>query len=126
MREYNGFTGEQRLQGDRIIKQAIKDGILPPLHEVKCSICGQDKGVRHYHNEDYTPGNVVSDAIPICFRCHMHIHARNKKTENWIKYEKEVFKGNKKSIPVYTKYWTKEWEDEVCNRKTNNLDQYLK
>lgn len=105
MREYNGFSPEERMNGDRIIKEAIKRGILPPLNETVCAICGQDKGVRHYHNEDYTPSKVVEDATPLCFRCHMHIHARNKNTANWKRYEMEVVQGNKRWKPVYTKWW---------------------
>lgn len=105
MKEYNGFTPQQRIEGNKIIKKAIKDGILPPLNQTKCAICGQDKGVRHYHNEDYSPENIIADATPLCWRCHMHIHAKNKNTPKWKKYEKEVIQGNKRWKPVYTKYW---------------------
>lgn len=105
MKAYNGFTPEERERGNKIIKRAIKTKRLPPLNKTKCSICGQDKGVRHYHNEDYTPENIIKDATPLCWRCHMHIHAKNKNTDNWKKYEREVIQGNKRYPPVYNKYW---------------------
>lgn len=109
--DYNGFNSEQRTLGDKIIKDAIKKGILPPLNETRCAICGQDKGVRHYHNEDYRPEKVIEDATPLCWRCHMHIHTKHKTTANWKKYEEEVFQGNKRYPPIYTKNW-KDKEEE--------------
>lgn len=105
MKTYNGFTPEERERGNQIIKRAIKTKRLPPLNKTKCSICGQDKGIRHYHNEDYNPKNIIKDATPLCWRCHMHIHAKNKNTDNWKKYEREVIQGNKRYPPVYNKYW---------------------
>jgi hypothetical protein len=76
--KYNGFSSEQRIEGDKIIKKAIKDGVLPPLNKVTCKICGQDKGVREYHTEDYSPDKILDDVIPICWRCHRHIHQKKK------------------------------------------------
>ena len=55
MNEYNGFSEKERLKGDRIIKKAIENGDLPPLNQTRCCICGQDKGIRQYHCEDYSP-----------------------------------------------------------------------
>ena len=100
MKSYNGFSPKERLEGDKIIKQAIKDGILKPLDECSCALCGQDKGIRHYHNEDYSKENVVKDAICVCWRCHMMIHCRFKHKEAYIKYAKEI-KSGKKYPPVY-------------------------
>lgn len=37
---YNGFSPEERDKGDKIIKQAIEDGKLPPLNKTKCCVCG--------------------------------------------------------------------------------------
>ena len=102
---YNGFTPAERKRGDYLIKRAISKGILPPLNQTVCAICGQDKGIRHYHNEDYTPKNIIKDATPLCWRCHMHIHTKNKNTPYWKKYQLEVFEGNKRYPPVYQKYW---------------------
>jgi hypothetical protein len=100
MNSYNGFTGEQREQGNKIIKKAIKDGILKPLTEVECLYCKQKEGIRHYHNEDYTPENIISDAIPVCWRCHMMIHKRFRHPKSYEKYFAEIKKG-KQYPPVY-------------------------
>ena len=74
MAEYNGFTDKERRDGDKLIKKAIEEGVLPPLNKVSCKICGQDKGVREYHAEYYSPDRILDDVIPICWRCHRHIH----------------------------------------------------
>ena len=43
MKSYNGFTGEQRIAGDKIVKKAIADGLLPNPNTQPCCICGQDQ-----------------------------------------------------------------------------------
>lgn len=100
MKSYNGFSPKERMEGDRLIKQAIKDGILKPLNECSCVLCGQDKGIRHYHCEDYSPQNVVQDAKCLCWRCHMILHSRFRHKEAYINYIKEV-KSGKRYEPVY-------------------------
>lgn len=100
MNSYNGFSPAQRQKGDKIIKAAIAEGKLKPLTEVKCYICGQDEGIRHYHNEDYSPENVIADARPVCWRCHMMIHKRFRHPKSYEKYISEV-KAGKRYPPVY-------------------------
>ena len=104
--KYNGFSSEERNEGDKIIKKAIKDGILPPLNKVTCKICGQDKGVREYHTEDYSPDKILDTVIPICWRCHRHIHQK-KKGPKWHEYE-EMLKRGEIAEPYYYKWWTPE------------------
>ena len=100
MKSYNGFTPKQRLAGDKIIKKAIEDGILMKLSDCKCKFCGQDKGIRHYHCEDYSPENILNDAIPVCWLCHMMIHSRFKHPKSYVKYFREIKKGKRYS-PTY-------------------------
>lgn len=100
MKDYNGFTAKQRMHGDKIIKEAIKRGMLPPLSECSCYLCGQRKGILHYHNEDYTPENVIKDAKPVCWTCHMMIHARFDHPKSYEKYMESVRNG-KQYPPVY-------------------------
>ncbi|RAP49288.1 MAG: hypothetical protein BZ138_07865 [Methanosphaera sp. rholeuAM270] len=119
---YNGFSPEQRMDGDKIVKEAIKKGILPPLNEVSCEICGQDKGVRHYHAEDYSPDKIVDDVIPVCWECHMHIHTKNKNNPRWIRYEKRLKRGEK-SRPHYNKWWTP--DDDYNEDDLISLDEWL-
>lgn len=93
MNSYNGFTPEQRIKGDEIIKEAINNGTLPKLSECKCKFCGQDKGILHYHCEDYSPKNILKDVIPVCWRCHMMIHTRFKHPLSYKLYFWEISKG---------------------------------
>lgn len=104
--EYNGFSPEERDEGDKIIKKAIEEGILPDLHSIPCELCGQDKGVREYHAEDYSPDKILDDVICVCKSCHLHIHAA-RKGDGWKKREEEIKKGIRHK-PTYTKSWTPE------------------
>ena len=74
--DYNGFTGEERDNDeiDEIYEKAISDGKLKPLEETKCVICGQDKGIRVYHAENYFPEKIVDSSFPMCFKCHARVH----------------------------------------------------
>lgn len=98
MKDYNGFTPAQRNEGDRIIKKAIADGILPP--PTKCRICGQTEGIMHYHAENYEPDKILKSCRSLCWRCHLVFHSRFRAPEQAKKYFKEVLSG-KKYPPVY-------------------------
>lgn len=86
MKSYNGFTPYQRTKGDKILKAAIGSGLIPDPNTQPCQICGQTQGIRHYHNEDYTPENIVNDARVLCWRCHMMLHSRFSHPESFAKY----------------------------------------
>ncbi len=101
MKSYNGFTPEQRQRGGELIKKAIADGILPPLNTQPCVICGQDKGIRHYHCEDYSEENVVADARVVCWQCHMMIHTRFSHPQSFARYMLNVVLYGKRFEPVY-------------------------
>lgn len=100
MRSYNGFTPQQRMRGDYIIKQAIKEGILPAATDCKCVVCGQDKGIRHYHTEDYTPEHIVEKCEVWCWRCHLIHHSRHINPEACEAYFESIKQGVKYP-PVY-------------------------
>ena len=76
MRYYYQWSPEQRKEGDQIVKQAIADGILPKPETQPCVICGRQYGVRHYHQEDYTPEHIVENSMCVCAACHRQIHMR--------------------------------------------------
>lgn len=97
---YNGFSPKTRMRGDKILKKAVSDGVLPPLDSVKCAWCGQDKGIRHYHNEDYSPENIIQDATPLCWRCHLMLHSRWRYPKSYKFYKKLVDNGQT-FPPVY-------------------------
>lgn len=100
LKSYNGFTPEQREQGDRIIKEAIAKGELKPLKDCVCADCGQDKGIRHYHTEDYSPDKILKAVVPLCWRCHMMLHSRFRHPKSYAAY-KEAVKNGKRYAPVY-------------------------
>lgn len=104
--EYNGFTEKERNKGERIIKKAEKEGRLTDRHATICKMCGQDKGVREYHAEDYSPDKILDDVIPLCWRCHRHIHRKNKGPK-WHEYE-EMLKRGERAEPFYWKWWHEE------------------
>ena len=72
MKEYNGFSGKERDKVAVIIRKAIQSGELPAPN--KCCMCGQEKGMLHYHLEDYS--KPLEDLQPICVGCHMRLHIR--------------------------------------------------
>lgn len=76
MRSYYNWTPAQRLEGDKLVKQAISEGRLPDPNTQPCVICGKQYGVRHYHQEDYTPEHIVENSMCVCAECHRQIHMR--------------------------------------------------
>ena len=109
--EYNGFNPEQREASKGIIAKALDEGKLKPLKETKCSICGQDKGLREYHIEDYSSEEkIINSAKPVCWTCHQYIHhQKDKNLEVFERYVKEA-KENPRS-PIYiANLWTKDDE----------------
>lgn len=100
MKSYNGFTPEQRYKGLEIVKAAIANGELKPINKCVCAHCGQDKGIRQYHSENYTPENIVKQVVPLCWRCHMMLHSRFKHPKSYEKYKEDI-KNGVKFKPVY-------------------------
>ena len=110
--DYNGFISEER-ECDDILDKAIADGVLKPLEETKCVICGQDKGLRVYHVENYFPEKVVDSSYPMCFKCHQRIHGSKMKNPALFKeYLQEVREIPKP--PSYRNYWMPE-RDKVLD-----------
>lgn len=105
--DYNGFTGEERECND-ILEKAIAEGKLKPLEETKCIICGQDKGIRVYHAENYFPEKVVDSSYPMCFKCHARVHGV--KITNPPKFKEYLQEVREIPLPpTYNKvYWTPE------------------
>ena len=93
------FSGEKRLASMSLIEKAIKEGRLMPLKLSECFWCGQSKGIKHYHCEDYD--NPVEDAICLCWRCHMIWHSRFRKPEATFKYIYEVMVLKKQYPAVF-------------------------
>lgn len=101
LKPYNGFSPQQREKASRIQREAIKSGRLKDPNECACSICGQDKGIRHYHNEDYSDEMILENCRVVCWRCHMMIHKRFRHPESFAKYMIDVVLYKKQYPPVY-------------------------
>ncbi len=96
MKEYNGFTGDERNKAGAIIRRAIKSGkVAPPT---KCCLCSQEKGLLHYHLEDYS--KPLQNLKPICVGCHMRLHIRFEYPNLWKKHLHDLQAG--KNSPAYT------------------------
>lgn len=105
--DYNGFSPKER-NCEKIQEKAIADGILKPLEETKCVICGQDKGIRVYHVENYLPEKVVGNSYPMCSKCHARVHGV--KITNPPKFRQYLEEVREIPLPpTYNKtYWTPE------------------
>lgn len=91
MKAYNGFTGEERERVGKIINDMVKSGLLNKA--IVCNRCKQDKGIIHYHLEDYSLP-VTEDKIEhLCWRCHMMLHSRRRNPEAVVNYFKEISEG---------------------------------
>lgn len=99
--KYNGFSGYEREKGDRILKEAIAQGVIPSPMTQPCCICGQDQGIRHYHCENYSPSLIVNNARVLCWRCHMMLHSRFRDSETTAKYFINVVIYKMKYPPVF-------------------------
>lgn len=108
---YKKWTAEQRVQSLKLTNQAKALGLLEDPRQ--CSICGQDKGILHTHNTDYdvtlslTPKlidgtftqeellKVKSVLVPLCWRCHMMLHKKERHPESYKRYIESINNGVK-------------------------------
>lgn len=86
---YNGFTGERRLEIDKLVKAAYRDGSLE--RPAACMACGQDQGPIIGHLEDYDRWRDAT--IPLCQRCHLMLHCRWRAPAAWHRYRELVRMG---------------------------------
>ncbi len=81
MRDYNGFSSNERAKVGKLQLEAIRSGKLPK--PTKCELCGTSEGQLQLHNEDYS--KPLDDAHPICRACHLALHVRFNNPERWEK-----------------------------------------
>ncbi len=119
MRNYKQWTAEYRKESLKLTNKAKKMGWIP--QPKKCRRCGQEDGILHLHNEDYTvthetltdvfnrfPIQITKEEIeainqalePICWRCHLMHHSKHRNAKAVEIYQDEVRRG-KKYPPVY-------------------------
>lgn len=114
--DYNGFTGDERdnKEVDEIYEKAIEEGKLKPLEETKCVICGQDKGIRVYHAENYFPEKIVDSSFPMCYKCHARVHGV--KLTNPQKYREYLEEVREIPLPpTYNKFYWMPERDKVLD-----------
>ena len=73
-------------------------------------MCGQDKGVREYHNTDYflEGEEYIKSLQCLYFKCHRAIHAEYAGKES---KHLNLVRSGKMNKPTYTKYYT--IQDEI-------------
>lgn len=97
MKNYRGWTHEERMAFNKVIDAAIKSGVLKPLKEVGCNRCGQKEGLLSYHSPWYAS---IKSIEPLCWRCHMITHLERWKPQVCEQYWEEV-KAGKQYPPVF-------------------------
>lgn len=106
MRSYYQWTPEQRMEGEKLVKEAIASGKLPDPNTQPCVICGKQYGARHYHQEDYTPENIVENSMCVCAACHREIHLRWWHPEKYREYMTRQMNGLK-YMKIFDEYYHK-------------------
>lgn len=117
MRDYKGFTDKERRANQYQVNKAIKNGELAHPCTLPCEMCGQDKGIREWHCEDYTPEVAMQSLHCLCWRCHRNHHIvevgeEHKKYKSAKLYFDKVAEGMIFK-PVYMKHYTREMEEEL-------------
>jgi len=110
MKDYNGFTADQRNRSYAWLKAQWAAGLLP--RPSRCCACGQDRGIIDAHAEDYSEpfGPHLLD-YPLCFICHMMVHCRFKAKGAWNRYRAAIAQGYRfpafftRNFPAFTKLY---------------------
>ena len=115
MNWYKGYSPQQRYASLETIHKAIADGVIKDAYDCKCEICGQDKGVREWHADDYAPETLLQNIRVLCWKCHRNLHIyeigpKHEKYE-WAKRYFEKVREGVQYTPTYTRFYTKEMED---------------
>ena len=70
MRDYKGWTANERLASLKKTKAAIAAGIIPS--PTKCNRCGKTTGRIDYHNHNYS--DPIKYLEQMCQGCHIRLH----------------------------------------------------
>lgn len=130
MNDYKGYSGKHRMKVQRIINKAIKEKDIPSPLNLKCDICGQDKGIREWHSWDYRLETALETIQCLCWRCHRNWHVFEKGETDTTSYIKavEYFTNVKRKgmiyPPVYNKkYYSKEDEEKRLKHKEDHINE---
>lgn len=80
LKDYNGFTHEQRVKGWQAMHLAVRMKLISPTKDLQCEICGATHPTKlQYHSEDYCK---LAEYV-LCISCHKCLHQRYKNLEIW-------------------------------------------
>ena len=106
MRNYKGYTEQDRRKNLAKVKTLIAQGKLENPNNLKCEICGQDKGIREYHCMDYNPAVALQSLKCLCYKCHRYLHVYELgESHKYYKNAKTYFERVKSGYiykPVYS------------------------
>lgn len=103
MRDYNGFSGAERMAAHRWLTVEWESGRLarPSL----CCACGQDRGIIDAHAEVYSRPFTAEklQAFELCYICHLMLHCRfGKGRAAWDRY-RSVIAGGGRYAPTHVR-----------------------
>jgi hypothetical protein len=75
---YNGFSAAERMRADRIMRAAIRAGLISPTMRCFCGLT--PPAALMYHLEDYCK---PLEPIVACVECHMRLHSRFRAPNRW-------------------------------------------
>ena len=87
--DYNGFTGQERINGWRLVKFLISQKIVANPVGKPCEICGTTMET-NYHNENYYQ---PWKPYILCKQCHFALHNRLK--GKWSEWQDLINKHSK-------------------------------
>lgn len=126
MREYKGYSHNERMANLNKVKKAIKDNLIPDPKDCACEICGQTEGVREYHCYNYHPLVAMKCMMVLCWKCHRNLHileiGETHERYGYVTYYFDEVNKGKVFPPMYTKYYTKEMEEERRKQRENGAD----
>jgi hypothetical protein len=74
-KEY-GLKNPQKIKARRAVSNSIRDGKLPRVSTLFCSICNEKQATQYHHHKGYEEKYWL-DVIPVCSQCHNNIHYAN-------------------------------------------------
>jgi len=90
MKDYNGFSGEERMSSYNKLKYKIQKGEVEDWKNKPCEICGLQSPTNMAHQEDYANHKHYHT---LCVECHMKLHGRFSKPFIWLRHLNDVKNG---------------------------------
>ena len=93
MRAYNGYSERDRRRAQAWLNRQWQSGVL--ARPAQCAACGQGQGIIDAHAEDYSEPFAAgkTDQFHLCFTCHMMVHCRFRRPDDWLYYKAVIESG---------------------------------